>query len=309
MSQHRITVSRGFEQSGPSEYVFDDTISANTTNYDIRAAAIADGWDGVLPLTANVVINAGVYVYSTSTSNPALTSNTSGSFPAGTTLKLVNNGVIVGMGGAGGNGGNATAQSASVMSASAGTNAGAGGTAIDIDAAIDIWNNGTISGGGGGGGGGGAAAYASAGIGNACVGGGGAGGLGGGAGGTKGNQYENVTDLYTYGPSGVYITGSDGTAGTLTARGNYGWYQRVMEYIPTISSFKSTWYLRARGGQGGLGGLAGSAGTDGTNGVDSAPQSWSTSSGGNLGQAGFCCNGNSLVTWQVTGTRNGSLVG
>jgi len=307
MSHIRILIAKGFNQEPVSEYVFDDTISANTTNYDIRAAAIADGWDGTSTLTANVVINSGVYVYSTVAANPAFTTNTSGSFPTGTTLKLVNNGVIQGMGGYGGAGGNAYAV-INTETASVGQQGQSGGHACDIDAAIDIWNNGTISGGGGGGGGGGAAAYAASSIGNACVGGGGAGGWGGGVGGLKGVQTESVTDLYTYGPSGVYITGSDGTSGSLTSRGTYGWYQRVMVFTETISSFKSTWYQRARGGNGGNGGLAGSAGTDGSSGIDSAPENFVTSSGGNLGQAGYCVLGNSNVTWQVTGTRNGSLV-
>ena len=80
-------------------FPFTATIAVNTTNYNIKSAAIAAGWDQIKPLAATVTINAGVYVYSTSTGSYAF--NTGATFPSGTTLALINNGTILGMGGAG----------------------------------------------------------------------------------------------------------------------------------------------------------------------------------------------------------------
>jgi hypothetical protein len=130
---------------GPAPYVFNATISANTTNYNLRAAAVAAGWNQVLPLSATVTINAGVYVYSTSVGAYAFQTGTT--FPAGTSLNLINNGIILGMGGNGGNGGTLPNSQAGV----AGTT---GGPALLAQQAITITNNGIIGGGGGGGGGG-----------------------------------------------------------------------------------------------------------------------------------------------------------
>lgn len=306
MSQHRITVSRGFEQGTPTEYVFNDTISANTANYDIRAAAIADGWDGVLPLSANVVINSGVYVYSVSTSTPALSTNTSGSFPVGTTLKLVNGGIIIGRGGNGGNGGAANALSSGVEQAGGSYSGSAGGTAIKAQAAIEIWNNNSVSGGGGGGAGGGAAAYSNTTHGNACCGGGGGAGIGGGTGGAKGAVVEQVTALYSYG-AGSQSTGTDGGDSQIHVAGTYGWGRRCQYFGPTTSSFKSTWYNAALGGNGGQGGSFGSAGGNGGNGVDYVVEVFATSNGQTGGAAGKYAEGNSLITWNVTGNRFGGV--
>jgi len=43
-------------------FVFNQTISVNTQNYNLKAAAIAAGWDQVLPLNATITVNAGVYI-------------------------------------------------------------------------------------------------------------------------------------------------------------------------------------------------------------------------------------------------------
>ena len=48
-------------------FAFNYVISADTANFNVRTAAIAAGWDGIAPLKATVMVNAGVYVYSTST--------------------------------------------------------------------------------------------------------------------------------------------------------------------------------------------------------------------------------------------------
>jgi hypothetical protein len=85
------------------EFVFNQTIASNTNDYNLRNAAIAAGWNQVLALNATVTINAGIFVGSTSTATPGFT--TGSTYPAGSTLAIINNGSIVGCGGNGGSGG------------------------------------------------------------------------------------------------------------------------------------------------------------------------------------------------------------
>jgi len=80
-------------------FTFNVTLSTNTQDYNIRTAAIAAGWDQVLVLKATITINSGVYVGASNTSNKAIT--WTGSYPSGSTLAIINNGVIEGAGGAG----------------------------------------------------------------------------------------------------------------------------------------------------------------------------------------------------------------
>jgi hypothetical protein len=119
-----------------SSFVFNQTISSDTTNYNLKSAAIAAGWNQTKPLVATVTINGGVYVYSTSTGTYAF--DTGSTFPAGTSLNLINNGVILGRGGDGGNGG--------VNQNGQGGAGGAGGPAFIARYAINVTNNGTIGG-------------------------------------------------------------------------------------------------------------------------------------------------------------------
>lgn len=121
-------------------YTFNATIASNTTDYNLRAAAVAAGWNQSTALLATVTINAGVYVYASSTG--AYGFQTGSTFPAGTTLALVNNGIICGKAGNGGNGGG---------SGTASQAGAAGGPALLAQQNISITNNGTIGGGGGGG--------------------------------------------------------------------------------------------------------------------------------------------------------------
>lgn len=127
-----ISLSQGYGKA--NQFAF--TIAANQVNANLRSLALAAGWNGTSKVVAT--INSGVWVYSNSTGTPALT--VSGSFPGG--AEIINNGNIVGMGGAGGNGANTL---------SAG---GAGGTALSVvSVTTAVRNNATIAGGGGGGGG------------------------------------------------------------------------------------------------------------------------------------------------------------
>lgn len=123
-------------------FVFAPTISADTSNYNLRTAALAAGWDGAAPLFATVTINSGVVVSATSTGGYAF--DTDLGYPAGSTLALVCAGYICGMGGAGGTYNN-------------GRVGAPGGPALRVDPAGSIPTTidnggGTIAGGGGGGG-------------------------------------------------------------------------------------------------------------------------------------------------------------
>lgn len=168
---------------------FSFTISSNTADVNLRTAALAAGWNGSAVLYATIA--SGVVVYSTSTSNAALT--VSGSFPNG--VYLTNSGTILGKGGSGGSGGSY---------GSSGSAGGAGGTGMAVSSNISITNNGRIAGGGGGGAGG---ASGSAFEGNYEGGGGGGGGIGYGDGGARGSGD---------------VLGQAGTAGTATTAGSGG---------------------------------------------------------------------------------------
>ena len=74
--------------------VFKFTVSSNQTNTNLRTLAVNAGWDQSSAVEAT--IGSGVYVYSNSTATPALTVD--GTWPKG--VSLINNGYIVGMGGA-----------------------------------------------------------------------------------------------------------------------------------------------------------------------------------------------------------------
>ena len=165
-----------------SAFVFRQTISSDATNYVLRNAAITAGWDGIVPLDAEVTVASGIVLSADSTGQYAF--DTGATFPAGTTLTLVNNGFVIGMGGAGG------------AAYTAGSN---GGPALRAQYAIGIDAAGGVIGGGGGGGGGDKsggggggrsgrtnAAGASGGASGTFSSGGSGGGGGGGAGGTTG---------------------------------------------------------------------------------------------------------------------------
>ncbi len=246
-------------------FVFNQTISVNTSNYNLRAAAVAAGWDQVVRLLANVTINAGVYVYSPSTANYAFDTGTG--FTAGSTLVLINNGYIVGMGGAGGRGGAGDYTPAAVPGS-------AGGPALRAQNAIFLTNNGTI-GGGGGGGGGGSGTYTFVNDQTyQTTGGGGGGGRGGpinSAGGLGG-----PLSLY---PGGIGNTGGAGTSATTGIGG-------------------------AGAGGGGAGGAGGGYGTGGLSGSSGNGPVNTPAAGGSGGAAVV---GNANITWQVPGTRLGAL--
>lgn len=119
------------------------TISANTQNYNVFTAAGSP----TSPVAVTLTINAGVLVGSATTASPAMDT---GTFPATSTLTIINNGKIIGAGGNGGAGGDGASDS----SWGIGTMGSPGGPALTIHLPVTIQNNGSIWGGGGGGGGG-----------------------------------------------------------------------------------------------------------------------------------------------------------
>jgi hypothetical protein len=115
------------------------TIATSTSNVNMAALFGYPSVAGTYVLT----INSGVYVTASSTAVAALTT---GTFPAGSTLKLINYGTIAGRGGNGGAGAG--------VNCAAGTVGLPGGPGLSASQVLAVTNNGVIQGGGGGGGGG-----------------------------------------------------------------------------------------------------------------------------------------------------------
>jgi hypothetical protein len=122
----------------------DVVISASTNNLNLWDYLLANGLATAgTPGSWTVTILSNVVIGSTSTGLPALDT---GNFPAGSVLKIINNGTVVGAGGKGGDGGDPEG-----MWATAG---GPGGVALRAQVPVTITNDYRIWGGGGGGGGG-----------------------------------------------------------------------------------------------------------------------------------------------------------
>ena len=284
------------------------TLASNTTDYTLGTAQIPGYIAGKTDVT--LVVDNGVYVYSTNTANAGLTIAT---LNAADTVSIVNNGYIIGMGGAG------------VLR----NNGTSGGPALSITRNITITNNSYIAGGGGGGGG--LHGKLNGGYGGSSGGGGAGGGSAiGGNGGTDGGPGEQGT-------TGVYIWNSG--AGTGYAGGGGG--GRILPGVggPTNTATHAfgsgTQVLNNGGGAGGAGGAVayftypgigqagGSANNPGTSATDTDKPStgggggWGAKGGdGPLwnsikytgGAGGKAVNLNGFtVTWLATGTRWGAI--
>jgi len=116
----------------------------NLWNYLLASGSAAAGTPG----TWVVTIASGVAIGSSSTGVPAFDT---GTFPAGSSLQIINNGNIEGAGGTGGNG----SAGASLCPTSVPTPGAVGGPALQARTTMTLVNNANIWGGGGGGGGGG----------------------------------------------------------------------------------------------------------------------------------------------------------
>lgn len=252
-----ISMSQGYGKA--NQFAF--TISSNQTNANLRTLAVNAGWNQSSKVVAT--INGGVYVSANSTGTPGLTVN--GSFPGG--VELVNNGFIIGMGGAGGPGLN-------TGFGPNGTGAN-GGLALSVSVGISIRNNGTIGGGGGGGGPGGPRSFAS----GCCT-------YTSGGGGGGGGQTGATNSSGGAGGSGNSGNGATGGAGTSSGAGGGG--------------------LGALNPLGGRAGSGGSGGSWGAGGAAGATNNY-VPGGGAGGAGGGAVTGNGNITWLATGTRLGAI--
>jgi hypothetical protein len=215
------------------------SLSTNTTNYTFNPAKVTGYVAG--QTKATLIVNSGVYLYSTATATPALTVS---GWAAGDQVTIINNGFIMGMGGS------------ALLGPTAGT---VGGSAISLGVNCVIINNSFIGGGGGSGtsgrgGGGGGAGGGNGGLGDDGAGGtaagvGGGPGLSGTAGGATGDK-----SFYGHGGGGGRIM--PGTGGAGGARG----FQNFSTMGGRGGGAGGGGGGTENGGGGGAGGSAGSAG-------------------------------------------------
>ena len=81
---------------GPNLFQFAKTLSSNVQEYNLRNDLLANGWDGVTPVDAQITVNSGVYVWSDNISTAGFTT---GSLVADSVISIINNGYIMGRGG------------------------------------------------------------------------------------------------------------------------------------------------------------------------------------------------------------------
>jgi len=283
------TISMGNFYGSSSRVPVSLTIASNTNNYDVYTNRGPGYIAGVTDLV--LTINPGVTVGSTTV--PAYALLVPSSFNPGDTVRIVNNGLIQGMGGTGGAGGTAPGP-AGVPLNTAGNPGSAGsgaGSAVYVNRPTIITNNGTIAGGGGGGGGGGGLRSYSKAWWGGYGGGGGGGGAGTSGGGGGGGGAAGPGPGLNSGP------GFSGNAGTSPAGGSGGPSRVNPGWTPLASG---------AGGAGGGRGAAGSAGAAGFTGPFPNGNGYS-GTGGSGGAAGNYIVGNPFVTWPVTGTRQGGV--
>ena len=246
---------------------------SSSTPYDVSNAAFNSGWDGFQALI--LVVNEGVYVYSTDTAYAALNLNV-------TNMKLINNGYILGCGGSGGHGGDNffTYQSAA-------TN---GGPALQVSVSgVQVINNpgAYIAGGGGGG-------YSNTG------GGGGAGQQG--APGQKGSNGSYVTGIASCPAdppeNGYYSGGSPGEGGD--AGGGAGYANGSVNYNKCVG------YTAFVGG--GYGGRI-LPGTNPPNGAGIANNAGNGAGGGGWGASSSAAGGAAIIGTSRTVTGSGTIWG
>jgi hypothetical protein len=318
VSSGRIKLSNGYGKSNRVSVTV--TLSSNTANYTLGTAQIPGYVAGKTDV--NLVVNSGVYVYSTNTSNAGLTV---AALNATDTVSIVNNGYIIGKGGDG----------AQAYSTTPGNNTilgGVGGPAMVINRPVTITNNSYIAGGGGGGS---AHFYLSAAYGyseaGGASGGGGAGGgaggdnswLGGngGAGGGPGQAGSNGNQPGFAGAGGGRILPGVGGATALFdlakggGAGGGGVHNSISDYNGYYQIFVSS------GGGGGWGAAGGGVGNPGNpvgyaytspagqgGSANSAGRSGFTAAIGGGAAGGKAVNLNGYtVTWLANGTRWGAI--
>lgn len=259
------------------------TFSGTTADAALNVSSIGGYNAGKSDIT--ITVNSGVYLYATSTGNYGL--NLSGA-TTGDTVTLVNNGYIMGMGGAGGN--NFSPY-----------NGKPAGPALNIGIGVNptITNtSGYIAGGGGGGG------FAQWSSGSAYGGGGAGGGKGGanspstGPGGGPGSAGGNGT-VTEGGGGGRIVPGSGGAGAVANSNQAFGGGSGG-------GGGAATWPNETYG-QGGAGGSAGSAGSAGNR--FSQSKSAAAGGGGGWGASGGSGDGSSVSAPGGAGGKGVNLNG
>jgi hypothetical protein len=280
-----------------NSFIYTHTITANTADYNLRAALISAGWDQVRPVDVTLTIASGVYLFATSTSAYAFT--TGFPFPSGSILRLINHGLIVGRGGQGGAGSPLRSPGQPGLS---------GGPALLAQYPITISNTNIIGGGGGGGGGGGWGGWRSDIIGSWSGIGGSGGGAGRGAapGGAAGHPYASSSGG---GSVATYTPPVSGGSSSLAAAANGGpqSYVNVIYFNNQGQIFSQD---KLYGGAGGNGGGLGSFGTQGGTGIDllgGVNRPKEEFIGGSGGAPGNAVVGNSFISWAIVGQRLGPI--
>ena len=277
-----------------SRFTQNVNISTNSLQRAIDPSTLSSYIPGVTDIV--ITISPGIYVYSDNNTIAGLTiGGTLNNFTAGDTVKLTNNGYIMGRGGTGANGNGAS-------------NVGSPG--MNIYFPITLTNNSYIAGGGGGGGGmrDGPSGVTAGGGGGAGGGTGGSGtGVSGGAGGGVGASGGNgSTAAFAYGTAygggggGRILPGTGGGLGTGGgAGGGGGRYNSGGGSGGSANAAGSS-----SGGTGGGGG--GGWGATGGNGSSGGPAGRYSGSAGSAGGKAINLNGNT-VTYITTGTLYGAV--
>lgn len=225
---NRILVGQGLSRRSARISVT-VTLASNTTNYTLGVAQIPGYVAGITDVS--LVVNSGVYVYSTNTANAGLIVS---ALAAGDTVSIINNGFILGMGGAG---------AGLVGGQPESFNGNPGGPALSINRNVTITNNSFIAGGGGGG---------ASGDGNN------AGGCGGGgAGGGNGGTGVNGTAPGGAG-GGPGVAGGNGGTNANSSSGGGGGGGRILPGVGGAARSPTGQFSAS----GGFGGGAGGAGGD-----------------------------------------------
>lgn len=92
--------ARGFGFGTSNFFSTSATISSNTSNYDVRTAALSAGWNGVTTLRFKITINAGVTV--SGTGNGTSCAIILSSLPKNSIITINNSGTVVGSAGSDG---------------------------------------------------------------------------------------------------------------------------------------------------------------------------------------------------------------
>ena len=244
---------------------FDITIDSDTQDFDLFEELTSTfNWNTTQLVEGTVTINSGIYV---GASNPSTIAFNVDNIPSSSNIAIVNNGAIIGAGGAGG-----FAVGSSLRDGSP------GGIALRLTAPVTITNgSGQISGGGGGGG----AALVARRDGSEVFSAGGGGGAG-----------------YNFGAGGN-VPGSDGTAGTRTTGGAGG--SESGDFTVTTST--SVTFTASGSTTGGTGGNPGQNGSAGTSSLSTRTPESPTDSVSAGGAAGNAIVGSSNITW-ISGSGN-----